>query len=110
MRFLKLASNWLDRREGDPWVKPYWVDVSVSGPEPRVGFSEGVTHDAAGGIFEVREALWPTWRPHLEKADALWLLPYFARMLELLPVTEGDLIAAFRERHGRDPESYETRY
>lgn len=110
MRFLKLASNWLDRREGDPWVKPYWVDVSVGGAEPKVGFSEGVTHDHAGGIFSVEDALRAGWRRHLDTAEGAWLLPFFTRMHEGEVITEAELIAAFRERHGRDPESYETRY
>lgn len=57
MRFLKLASNWLDRKEGDEFT--------------------------------------------------LWLRPYFARLVEGMPVTEAELIEAFRARHGRAPEAYD---
>lgn len=107
MRFLKLASNWLDRTEGDEFSWPYWVDVSVSGAEPRVAFSEGVAHGSAGGVFTVADALSERWQRHLESADALWLRPHLTRLAEGTPVSEEELAEAFHARHGRAPEAYE---
>jgi hypothetical protein len=107
VRFLKLASNWLDRKEGDEFTWPYWVDLSVSGAVPKVAFAEGVAHGSAGGAFSVSDALSERWHRHLESADALWLRPYFARLVEGMPVTEAELIEAFRARHGRAPEAYD---
>lgn len=75
MRYLKLASNWLDREARDAYVYPYWVDLSVGEGPRRVAFAEGSGHSSAGGAFPLEEAVLPQWRKHLVSADAEWLLP-----------------------------------
>ncbi|SDD01007.1 hypothetical protein [Glycomyces harbinensis] len=107
MRFLRLASNWLDRAEGDPFTWPYWIDVSVSGPEPAVAIAEGVAHGASGGRFTVEEALKPEWRARFDKAEGTWLLPYLERLAAGDGVAEAELVRAFTGLHGREPESYD---
>lgn len=107
MRFLKLASNWLERPDGAEFTWPYWVDVSVSPGRRLVAFAEGVGHGAVGGAFPVGEAVSPEWRKHLAGAEAEWLLPYLYRIVAGEDVDEQELVAAFTERHGRAPESYD---
>ncbi|WP_030154895.1 hypothetical protein [Glycomyces sp. NRRL B-16210] len=107
MRFLKLASNRLDRSDGDPFVWPYWVDVSVTGPEPKVALAEGVAHGSAGGVFTVAAALEAGSRKHLERAEGEWLVPYLERLQAGETVTEQELVEAFTARHGREPETYD---
>lgn len=36
MRFLKLASNLFGQRGDGSFIWPYWIDVSVDGPEVKV--------------------------------------------------------------------------
>ncbi|THV27332.1 hypothetical protein [Glycomyces paridis] len=107
MRFLKLASNLLGRSPEAPFTWPYWIDVSVDGPQAQVAFAEGVAHGSAGGVFTLEEALSPQWRTHFERAEGEWLLPYLERLAGGGVVTETELRAAFTERHGREPEHYD---
>jgi hypothetical protein len=106
MRFLKLASNLLDRGAEDPFVWPYWIDVSLDGPEVEVVFAEGVAHGSAGGVFTLDEALSSQWRSHFQRAEGEWLRPYLEQIAEGRAVDEAELVAAFTERHGRAPEHY----
>jgi hypothetical protein len=107
MRFLKLASNKIGRSADDPFVWPYWIDVSVDGPEVKVVFAEGVAHGSAGGVFTLAEALSPEWRLHFERAEGEWLRPYLEQAAAGRAVREAALVAAFTERHGRAPEQYD---
>lgn len=106
MRYLRLASNWLDRDEGDAFTWPYWIDVSVSAPEPKVAVSEGVAHGSAGGRFDPAFVL-NRFRDEVSRADGDWLLPYIERLAQGEVVTEAELQSRFAERHGREPESYD---
>lgn len=103
-RHLHLASNRLFWTLGDPFMWPYFVDLSVNVEPPLVGLAEGVAHGAHGGLFSPSEALKGHWREHFVKADALWLLPYVERLAAGGAVTEGELIRSFVRLHGREPE------
>jgi hypothetical protein len=105
VRYLKLASNRLGRPEGDPFVWPYRIDVSVAGPS--VVFAEGVAHGSVGGRFSVAETLTPEWREHFANAEGEWLLPYLERIAAGRPVAEADLVRHFTDLHGREPEAYD---
>ena len=107
MRYLKLASNLLGRSADDPFIWPYWIDVSVAGPTPSVVFAEGVAHGAVGGRFSVAEALTPEWRKYFVNAGGEWLLPYLERIAAGRPVAEADLVRRFTDLHGREPEAYD---
>lgn len=108
MRFLKLATNWQSDDPEKPYVYPYWVDVSVNGNEPMVMFSEGTGHAAAGGAFTVEEAVGGQWSPHIDKAGGSWLRPYLERLAAGKQVGEDELVRAYVERHGQEPDSYEA--
>jgi hypothetical protein len=110
MRFLKLASNWFDphppvRPAGKEYIWPYAVDLSASGR--MISFSEGAGHGAVGSTWPIEEAIKPVWTSQFEAAQGEWLAPYVLRLVEGETVTDDELIAAFVELHGREPESYE---
>ena len=108
MRFLELASNRLDRPAGSEFVWPYEVGLGgLASPRPRVAFSEGVGHGAAGGQFGVREAFAPRWSQHFAAADGDWLIPYLRRIATGGRVSEEELADDFERRHGHPPRSYE---
>jgi len=112
MRFVKLASNWLERVEGDPFVWPFWVDVAGADPDDpdavnAVAIAEGVAHGSAGGVFSVEEALAPVFARVFEGSNGEWLLPHLERMRAGRRYSEAELAGLFRERHGREPEVYE---
>lgn len=108
-RHLHLASNRLFWQVGDPFIWPYFVDLSVNEQPPLIGLAEGVAHGAHGGLFSPSEALTPKWTDLITKAEAEWLLPYIQRLASGETVTEGELIAHFRSLHGRDPQITEQR-
>ena len=110
MRFLKLASTWLDKKDDDPFTWPYWVDVSVGDGPTKVAFAEGVAHGSAGGMFPIEEFVMPKWHKHVVAAEAEWLLPYVRRIIAGEGVTEQELSDAFFDRHAREPESYDWNY
>jgi len=106
MRYLRLASNWLDRDEADAFTWPYWIDVCVSAPELKVAVSEGAGHGSAGGRFDPAFVL-SRLQDKVSGADGDWLLPYLERLARGEVVTEAELQSRFAERHGREPESYD---
>lgn len=56
-RHLHLASNRLFWEDGDPYVYPWSVDVSVDPAPVKVTVAEGVTHSAVATTLDVTEAL-----------------------------------------------------
>ncbi|CAM3886455.1 hypothetical protein [Janibacter anophelis] len=103
-RHLRLASNRLVVHEGEPYVFPYDVDLSVEPLPAGVGFSEGDHFGHHGGYFSVAEALDGSWDRHIAKAEGTWLVPYLKRLHRGEVVTEAELIAHFMRLHGHLPE------
>jgi hypothetical protein len=108
-RYLRLASNRLFWKLGDPFVWPYSVEISVDGV-PKVSIGEGVAHGACGGVFTVDAALNSQWRDHFERAEATWLLPYLRRLSDGEIVAEAELVEHFISLHGRPPESFVSEF
>lgn len=107
-RFLNLASNRIDPPPELGFVWPYEVGLGgLDGPRPRVAFSEGVAHGAAGGQFGIRDALGPHWRKHIGAAGGDWLMPYLRRIATGGKVSEEELAGDFERRHGHPPRSYD---
>lgn len=106
MRFLRLASNWLDRQDSDAFSWPYWIDVSVSGQIPQVAVAEGVAHGTGGGHFAPATVL-RLMTGTIVGAEGQWLIPYIERLAAGDTVTEEELRAEFFARHGREPETYD---
>ncbi|MFC4333793.1 hypothetical protein [Salininema proteolyticum] len=103
-RYLCLASNRLFWKAGDPFVYPWFVDVSVEPAPAKVAVAEGVAQGSMGAVISVAEALGEKWADHFEKAEAGWLRPYLRRILDGERVTEAELIAHFASLHGREPD------
>ncbi|WP_284233805.1 hypothetical protein [Arenivirga flava] len=96
-----LASNRLFRRDGDDFVWPYEITVSLRESGPVIGIGEGVGHGAAGGMFSPQEALGR--RAHFAKAQGEWLIPHIERMARGERVTAEELVEQFEQIHGRTP-------
>lgn len=106
MRFLMLATNqWSASRDGRH-VYPYEVQVSVVTPVPLVALSEGSAHGGGGGIFTVEAALSEPFRDTFRRAEGEWLIPWLERLAAGEEVAEAELVAAFVERHGREPQTW----
>lgn len=107
-RYLQLASNRLFWELGDPFVYPWFVDLSVEPAPAKVTVGEGVAHGAVAATISPKEALGEEWAEHFDRAEASWLRPYLQRILEGEVVTEAELIAHFIRLHGRAPHVVDT--
>lgn len=102
-RYLHLASNRLFWRVGDPYVRPWSVDVSVAPAPAKVTFAEGITFSAVAATVSIEEALDEQWRDHFARAEGAWLLPLLQRIGNGEAVTEAELVDHFVRLHGRPP-------
>lgn len=88
-----------------PW--PYEIALCFDAVRLPVGFSEGVGHGFASGVFSVAEALEPKWREHFSHAAGEWLLPILENLaLGVVPV-EAEVLKAAAARLGREPETFD---
>jgi hypothetical protein len=89
---------------------PYEVAICFEAVSRPIGFSEGVGHGQAGGIFSAEEALAPTWKDHFSKAGGEWLLPFVRELAEGRSVPAEGVIKMYRELNGFEPQSYECNF
>lgn len=104
----ELASNRLSG-DGEEFIYPYSVDLSVDGSTWVVGVSEGVTFSAVGANLTVVDALSPTWIAHFSKAEGEWLVPYLRRIEGGESVEMSELVEHFERLHGRAPRTFGSR-
>lgn len=103
MRFLELGNSRWSVGDGGYDAYPYEVALSVEPPEPLVMFSEGRGHASGGGFFTVADAASGRFSEHVQKAGAAWIRPFLERLVAGEEVAEGEVVAAFVDRHGREP-------
>jgi hypothetical protein len=87
-----------------PW--PYEVSVCFEQVTRPIGFSEGVGHGAASGLFTAQEALDEHWRDHISAARGDWLYPFIQQLAAGLPLDQNAVLALAAECLGKFPESY----
>ncbi|MCP2067992.1 hypothetical protein [Pseudomonas laurylsulfatiphila] len=90
-----------------PW--PYEVSLCFEAVAWPVGFSEGVGHGAAGGVFTAQEALHAKWREHIAAAKGEWLLPFIEQLAAGVHLDASSLLAIAAAKLGEPPEGYEFR-
>jgi hypothetical protein len=98
----------LPRTNDFPW--PYEVAVCFETVPRPIGFSEGVGHGQAGGIFSAQDALGPTWKEHFSNAGGDWLLPFVRELAEGRSVSSAAVIKKYQELHGVEPQTYECNF
>lgn len=112
LRFLVVA-----RTDSGHWPHPVEVAVHPAGRDSRVSFSVGPHIVNAGGqialsrvLDESRTGLNPLFAEEFDAAELHWLVPLLVRLHKGEDVAD-EIAAAYRERHGRDPESmFQERY
>lgn len=91
------------------------IGVSVDGERPFLTISEGSGHLGSGAalwleqVLEESRDLQPRWVPGFVSADAMWLVPYLARLVNGERITEQDLVDAYVDRHGHPPSDHRRR-
>lgn len=89
---------------------PYDIDVCFESVPHPIAFSQGVGHGAAGCAISARDALEPKWRQYFEMTQGEWLIPYIERLASGVPLPSDEMIAQFVSRHGKQPESYDSKF
>ncbi|MBU2698056.1 hypothetical protein [Pimelobacter sp. 30-1] len=94
-----------------PYPHPVEVALHPDGAASRVSFSIGPHAANAGGqvpltdvLDDDRTGLDPRFATEFDAADLHWLVPYLVR-LHAGEDTTDEIVAAYRERHGKTPRS-----
>ncbi|MEV0646001.1 hypothetical protein AB0I28_12125 [Phytomonospora sp. NPDC050363] len=105
-RFLVVA-----RTASGSWPHPVEVRVHPDGANSIVGFSIGPHAANAGGMVhlytvldETQTGLNPNFAEEFDAAELHWLVPLLVRLNAGEDVTD-EIVSAYRERHGRAPET-----
>lgn len=99
------------RTASGSWPHPVEVGVYPAGADSVLAFSIGPHAANAGGLVslatvldETRTGLNPAFAEEFDAAELHWLVPLLARLHTGADVKD-DIAAAYRERHGRPPET-----
>ena len=103
------------RTSGGHWPHPVEVGVHPDGADSLLAFSIGPHAVNAGGVVplanvldESRTGLNPVFAEEFDAAELHWLVPLLVRLHGGADVA-GEIAAAYRERHGRSPETMPVR-
>ena len=95
----------------DGWRWTYRTDVHLAGSDSRVAVSQSAPKENHAAVLSLDEALSPTWRGHLGDSGGAWLEPWLLRLRSTAvagrDLVHRDLLAAFAQRRGRPPTTYE---
>lgn len=101
-----LGEEFMAGRDGKPIFS--WTYRVYLTPGHRLGsfyFSEGDARNGQGTFLSAAQILSLTWRGHLEAAGALWLEPLLRRMASGEEVLASEVLQAYAQVHGKEPEA-----
>jgi len=107
IRYYMLASGTATPPVPGEVVWPYEVGLCFDAVSRPVAFSEGTGHCSSGGLFTAVEALTPTWREHLDLAQAEWLLPALCALAAGHTLDKEMLLSQYKARHGIAPPTFD---
>ena len=83
---------------------PHEIAICFDPIAQPVGIAEGIGQGSGGRLMTASEAIGGDWDANFRACNAEWLIPYLRQLAAGEPLPRADLLARFRQLHGREPE------